>query len=226
MQDSLRIRLPVSRVTLVPGAVGVVTGITRDGLVKMFKPAGHIDEPDWRGRPDRGQQLPSVGFVQAIIGSAARIDVPGALATAACRTWDTTVSVRPYDTLDEVRAALRPHFRTQPAGEPLHEAAETRAAAVRAAWDSYRHARDSAFAAGSGDPAGHEQRERARRAAWDAYTQRSAEANQAYLSAYARATAATPQAAAGDRRRQQAPRPVPAALAAKAAAAQDPEPGR
>jgi hypothetical protein len=155
--------------------VGVVTSITRDGLVKMFKEAGHADEPDWRGRPDRGRPLPAVGFVQALVRSAAVIDVPGALATAACRTWELTGSVRPYDTLDEVRAALGPHSKTQPTWEPLHEAAETHAALARGAWEAYR--RDT-YAMPWDSPR------------YRAYTAQVAAANRGYLLAYTQITAA------------------------------------
>ena len=109
--------------------VGVVTSITRDGLVKMFKEAGHVDEPDRSGRPDRGRTLPTVGFVRVLVQSAAKIDVAGSLATAACRTWELTGSVRPYNTLDELRGALMPHYKTQPGWEPLHQAGDTHAAA-------------------------------------------------------------------------------------------------
>jgi len=62
--------------------VGVVTSVTRDGTVKMFREAGHADTPDWRGKPDRGQGMPA-GFERALIMSAADIDVTGALAACA-----------------------------------------------------------------------------------------------------------------------------------------------
>ena len=162
--------------------VGVVTSVTRDGKVKMFKEAGRVDEPGWQGRPDRGQALPTAGFAQALVRSAADIDVPGALATAACRTWENTCSVRPYDTLDEVRAALSPHFKGRDTWEPLHEPAETHAAARRAAWEGYR----SDSRTGGWDAA-----------RYDAYTALIAAANREYLRSYAQITTPRPQAAPG-----------------------------
>lgn len=118
--------------------VGTVTSVTRDGTVKMFSEAGRAREPDLRGQADRGGGLPRTGFVRAYVMSSAKIDVAGALATAACRTWDGHATTRPYETLAEVQAALRPHLRTEPTCEPLHEAAERHAVARHAALQRYR----------------------------------------------------------------------------------------
>jgi hypothetical protein len=190
--------------------VGMVTSITRDGKVMMFKEAGHADEPDWRGRPDRGQALPTVGFVQALVRGAADIDVPGALATASCRTWELTGSTRPYDALDEVRAALSPHFKTRPTWEPLHHAARTHAAARRAAWEAYRRDRQTA---------GWDN------ARYDAYTAQVAAADQEYLRAYAQITAPQPQPVPGTPSPERTVRHAAADAPRAAEREQAPEPG-
>ena len=68
--------------------LGQVTSVTRAGLVRLYRPAGTFPwETDGRGRPDKGQPLPSLWFEWAAIKSHKEIDVPGALATAACHTW-------------------------------------------------------------------------------------------------------------------------------------------
>jgi hypothetical protein len=104
--------------------LGQVTSVTRAGLVRLYRPAGTVSwESDGRGRPDRGQPLPSLRFERAAIKSQQEIDVPGALATAACHTWPGHEGqVRGYATLKEVKAALRPHLLDQPGWEQLREA--------------------------------------------------------------------------------------------------------
>ena len=116
--------------------LGQVTSVTRAGLVRLYRPAGTFAwDTDGRGRPDRGQPLPSLWFEWAAIKSQKEIDVPGALATAACHTWRGHEDhVRGYDTLKEVRAALRPHLLDQPGWEQLRDAA----AAWEAAWREAR----------------------------------------------------------------------------------------
>jgi hypothetical protein len=97
--------------------VGVVTSVTRDGQVKMFRRAGNFDQgKDWRGQPDRGENIPS-GMVRSYLVSSSDIDVAGALATAACHVWVTGKgshedSARPYGELAEVRDWLKPHRKT------------------------------------------------------------------------------------------------------------------
>lgn len=121
--------------------VGVVTSVTRDGMVKMFKEAGHIDHVDYRGKPDRGQAVPTVGHERTMIVSAADIDVAGALATAACHVWVTDAShethVKYYESVDELRAALQPHRTGAMFASELHEAAVAFETARRNAWASY-----------------------------------------------------------------------------------------
>ena len=112
--------------------LGQVTSVTRDGLVRLYRPAGTFSrETGGRGRPDKGQPLPSLWFEWAAIKSHNEIDVPGALATAACHTWPGHEGqVRGYATLKEVKAALRPHLLNQPGWQRLRDAA--------AAWEAAR----------------------------------------------------------------------------------------
>ena len=95
--------------------VGVVTSVTQDGVVKMFRRAGNFDQgPDWRGQRDRGEAAPSRA-VRSYVMSSTDIDVTGALATAACHVWITDTAhedhAKPYDSLEEVRADLKPHVK-------------------------------------------------------------------------------------------------------------------
>jgi hypothetical protein len=116
--------------------LGQVTSVTRAGLVRLYRPAGTFAwDTDGRGRPGKGQPLPSLWFERAAIKSQKEIDVPGALATAACHTWPGHEGhVRGYDTLAEVKAALRPHLLESAWREQLRDAA----AAWEAAWREAR----------------------------------------------------------------------------------------
>jgi len=115
--------------------LGQVTSVTRAGLARRYRPAGTFSwESDGRGRPDKGQPLPSLWFERAAIKSQKEIDVQGALATAACHTWPGHEDqVRGYATLAEVRAALRPHLLESAGWERLRDAADTWEAARREA---------------------------------------------------------------------------------------------
>ena len=115
--------------------LGQVTSVTRAGLVRLYRPAGTFAwETDGRGRPDKGQPLPSLWFERAAIKSQKEIDVQGALATAACHVWPGHEDhVRGYATLAEVRAALRPHLLESAGWERLRDAAGTWEAARREA---------------------------------------------------------------------------------------------
>ena len=131
-----------------------------------------------RARPARpGQPLPSLWFERAAIKSQQEIDVPGALATAACHTWPGHEDhVRGYATLTEVKAALRPHLLDQPGWEQLRDAAavweaawrEARpllSAAARAHGEEFRRLPDiyDAAAAAAGNNAYRAQHEQAAR---------------------------------------------------------------
>ena len=95
--------------------VGVVTSVTRDGIVKMYRRAGNFDQgKDWRGQPDRGENAPARA-VRSYVMSSTDIDVAGALATAACHVWITDTAhednAKAYDSLAEVQGELRPHLK-------------------------------------------------------------------------------------------------------------------
>ena len=114
---------------------GQVTSVTRAGLVRLYRPAGTFGwESDGRGRPGKGQPLPSLWFERAAIKSQKEVDVPGALVTAACHVWPGHEDhVRGYATLTEVRAALRPHLLESAGWERLRDAASAWEAARREA---------------------------------------------------------------------------------------------
>jgi len=111
---------------------GQVTSVTRAGLVRRYRPASRFAwESDGRGRPDKGQRLPSLWSERAAIKSQKEIDVPGTVATAACHVWPGHEDqVRGYATLTEVRAALRPHL--------LESASWERLRAAVGAWEAAR----------------------------------------------------------------------------------------
>jgi hypothetical protein len=85
-------------------AVGVVTNITRGGLVKAYRPVGY-DTPVLIER--LGRQLQQVYLM-----ARSRIDVDAALDTARRHTWPGYDQPRYYDTLGEVKDALRPHLHS------------------------------------------------------------------------------------------------------------------
>jgi hypothetical protein len=129
---------------------GQATSVTRDGRPRLWRPAGRFaGEPDYLGRPDRGQPLPTVWFQRTLIMSAGRVDVQGALATAACHVWPGHEDHdRAYDSLDEVRAAIRPHLLARPGWERLRQAAadwETARKAARPLLSAAVHARGEEF---------------------------------------------------------------------------------
>jgi hypothetical protein len=145
--------------------VGQVTSVTRAGQARLYRPAGRpADERDATGRPFKGLALPAAGLRRALILSAGRIDVQGAMATAACHAWPGhEAQVRDYGSLDEVQAALRPHLLDQPGWERLRDAART--------WEGRR--------AAAGTPL----------RPYDAYIEAVSAANEAYRQQYEQATA-------------------------------------
>jgi hypothetical protein len=118
--------------------VGTVTSVSREGRVRMFSEAGSVGEPELRGRHHRGTEV--TGHTQTFVLSSDQIDAPGALATAACRTWDVGnvrhAATRPYETLAQAVDALSPHRKTETGWMALNQAAAEHAAARRAAWVS------------------------------------------------------------------------------------------
>lgn len=110
--------------------VGVVTAVTRDGKVKMWRRAGDFEQsPAWPGaKPDRGETAPT-RTVRSYVMSSTEIDVAGALATAACHVWITDTvhedHAKAYDHLAEVQGELRPHLKMGYHWITLHDAAVT-----------------------------------------------------------------------------------------------------
>jgi hypothetical protein len=81
-------------------AVMVVSNLTREGRVKAVR-----DTDCAYAQPlDR-----IVGFQRVFTVAQAEIDVAGAITTARAHVYPNSTTPRPYDSLDEVRAALRPH---------------------------------------------------------------------------------------------------------------------
>jgi hypothetical protein len=103
--------------------VGVVTSVSRDGHVKMYRRAGSFDQgKDWRGQPDRGENVPA-NMVRSYVASSTEIDVVGALATAGCHVWPSGhESPMPFESLAEVQAALKPHRKVGWKWNLLHDA--------------------------------------------------------------------------------------------------------
>lgn len=168
--------------------VGTVTSVTRDGgQVKRYRPAGSFERTDYLGRPYRGQEMPRTGFIKCYVMPAAQIDLAGAMATAACHVWQGHETTRAYDSLDEVRAALRPHAHRSAGWEALHSAAVTWETARRAADEAYHTASVAAnrahAQAGYHTRAGDELRRQLDREAMDAHSAAVTAANEAYRAA-------------------------------------------
>lgn len=89
--------------------VGVVTSITRNGHVKAYRQVGYSDSLKL--------ELLGRSLVQVYVIPATQIDVVGAQKTASEHTWPASPTPRHYDSLAEVKAALRPH-RIEPAVKP------------------------------------------------------------------------------------------------------------
>lgn len=117
--------------------VGQVTGITRDGQVRVIRPAGMLaGETDRAGLPLPGMSMERAGNITAVhVIPARRIDVEGAMATAACHVWDGDCRSRPFDSIEEIGGQLRPHLTSGRPGaqDQLRTAARSRDAAAREA---------------------------------------------------------------------------------------------
>lgn len=173
--------------------VGTVTSVTRDGLVKAYRPAGDLATTDHMGRAYRGRDLPLVGFQHVWIMSAARVDAAGAMVTAACHVWPGHEQIMAYGSLDEVREALRPHLRRSEGWERLHDAALTWETSRRNAEQEHHQAQAEAnrahAQAGYHTRAGDDARRAADCAARGAYFAAEAAANASYRGVYAWVTA-------------------------------------
>jgi hypothetical protein len=80
--------------------VGVVTSVTRDGLVKRYTGT-------W------GSEVTIRGHVRCQLVPRAAVDVAGAFAAAKAHTWPGhPTQPKAYESLEEVRAAVRPFRRS------------------------------------------------------------------------------------------------------------------
>lgn len=88
----------------------VVTNITREGAVKAYR-----DRDD--GVAHRLDQV--INLIGIALVPAVRIDVDAAMKAAEDHTWPGGQPWMPFDSLDEVRAALKPHLLdgASPAGK-------------------------------------------------------------------------------------------------------------
>lgn len=79
--------------------VGVVTSVDRNGVAKRVKLAGWGTELDLT-RPNHRRSV--------LIVESERIDVAAALAVAEAHVWPGHSQVKPFESVNECRAALRP----------------------------------------------------------------------------------------------------------------------
>lgn len=78
-----------------------VTSVTREGAVKAVR---RLDS-DYSTPIERCH-----GVTQRLLIPAAVIDKPAAVQTILAHTWPGHESMKPYDSIEEARAALRPHL--------------------------------------------------------------------------------------------------------------------
>jgi hypothetical protein len=176
----------VGPVTTHEWQIGVVTSVTREGLVKAVRYCYDTTpgSKGWtlaRGGRVQGWQLVPRG----------RIDTAGALATAACHVYPGSEHSRGYASEGEVREALRPHLAGGPHAAELAAAAAVWLEAHRAAEADAREAHTEAnrqqARAGYRTREGRELRNRLDREAMDARAAAITAANDAYRAAYAAA---------------------------------------
>jgi hypothetical protein len=88
--------------------IGIVSNVTREGAVKAYRPARYYRTPD-AAKPVSLAWLPRA---TALLIPATTIDVAAAVKAAEAHCWHGDGrefdSYRPFDSLDEVRAALKP----------------------------------------------------------------------------------------------------------------------
>lgn len=85
--------------------VAVVTSVTRDGAVKAFR----VDRYQTENGETRQVARLAAG-TRLLTFPKEKINVAAAQQTAREHTWPGGQSSMPYNTLDEVREALRPHL--------------------------------------------------------------------------------------------------------------------
>lgn len=95
--------------------IAIVSSVTRAGMVKAFR------RPSARHLPDGGPSVPLAWLPRAtaLAIPAATIDIEAAFAVAEGHSWHGDGrefdSYRPFDSVDEVREALRPCLLSTPA---------------------------------------------------------------------------------------------------------------
>jgi hypothetical protein len=88
--------------------IGIISSVTRAGAVKAYR------SPRYRHEPGGGQSVPLAYLPRAtaLLVPAASIDLEAALSVAEEHCWygdgREFDSYRPFDSVDEVRAALKP----------------------------------------------------------------------------------------------------------------------
>lgn len=94
--------------------VGIVTNITRDGLVKGYQEigyAGSLYQMKIDVKSPRRHDKP-VGFVKMYVQSQGQIDVQAALEAAKENRWSVGgTQGMPFDSIEAVKAALKPCLR-------------------------------------------------------------------------------------------------------------------
>jgi hypothetical protein len=182
----------VGPVTTDEWEVALVTSITREGWVRRFRRCEDLDPGS------KGHELARWGRVQDwSLVPLNRIDSQAALATAACHVWPGHEMPMTYRSLEEVRAALRPH-RIDPA-DAAQTARQEALSAAAAEWRRERREASQALACAQAEAsvahrqAGYHTREgdglrsRLDREAREVYFAAQAAANSAYRAAYAAA---------------------------------------
>lgn len=84
--------------------LALVSSVTRDGVVKAFRPF-------WDQAGEPSSPITASPREQTLVLSADRIDVTAAITAYCARSWPTaphSTSVRPCDSVDELRELLRP----------------------------------------------------------------------------------------------------------------------
>jgi hypothetical protein len=84
-------------------AVMVVSNLTREGRIKAVR------DPRWSDDAHTQPLERIVGFRRVHTMSQTEIDVTAAIDAARDHVYPGSTTPRPYDSLDEVRAALAPH---------------------------------------------------------------------------------------------------------------------
>ena len=85
-----------------------VCSVTREGRAKAVRDDRYPGDGHNVPHPQPLDQMPA--FRNILIVPKTDIDVDAAIATARAHTFPDSTTPRPYGSLDDVRAALRPHL--------------------------------------------------------------------------------------------------------------------